>query len=255
MLLCIDVGNSTVALGIFVQHVLRQRWRISSRREATSDEYATAFRALFRDADIVSAEITDCVVGCVVSSLATTFERVGSVLTGKAPLLVTHRTDTGIPIVIDNPAEIGADLIANAVGGYNLFKGACCVVDFGTALSFTAVDAKGRLRGVSIAPGITAALEALSRNTDTLPNVPLVLPPTAIGTNTVHSIQSGLLYGYVGMVDRILEGFENELGSGLQVAATGGLCDVVAPHVARITRVEPWLTLHGLRLIHERGAA
>lgn len=252
MLLCIGVGNSNIAVGVYAQDVLRHHFRLASRSNTTSDEYAVAIRALLRDADVVAGSITDCAISCVVSSLRGTFSEVGRSLTGKEPTVVSHRTSIGVRLAIDNPAELGPDLIANAVGGFAIFEGACCIVDFGTALSFTAVDSNGDVRGAAIAPGLKVALEALAGSTDALPRVPLEIPDRAIGTNTVHAIQAGLMFGYLGLVESLIGRFERELRGRIGVVATGGLCELIAPHAPRVDRIDPWLTLSGLRIIHSR---
>ncbi len=174
---------------------------------------------------------------------------------GAAPLVVAPGVRTGIRIRTDNPGEVGADLVANAVAAYDLFGCACVAVDFGTALSFTAVSAGGDLVGVAIAPGLTHALKALSDNTAQLPLVPLAAPPSAIGRNTVHSIQAGLVLGYVGLVEGLVARMRGELGGGVKVIATGGQALVIPPLTSIFDKVDPWLTLDGLRLISERNPA
>jgi type III pantothenate kinase len=171
----------------------------------------------------------------------------------KTPLVVKRTLDIGLEFAIENPAELGTDLIATAVAGYNRCRSNCIVVDFGTALSFTVVDQARRIRGASIAPGMQAAMNALSRNTDQLPHVPLVAPPSAIGTNTIHAIQSGIIFGYVGLVGAIIDRIRGELDGPATVIATGGLSGVIATLIDSVDSVEPWLTLEGLRLIGERN--
>jgi type III pantothenate kinase len=174
-------------------------------------------------------------------------------VTGATPLVVGPGVRTGIRIRTDNPAEVGADLVANAVAAYHRFASNCVVVDFGTALTFTAVAEPGDLLGVAIAPGLHAAASALSTKTAQLPQVQMTEPPAAIGHNTVHSIQSGLIYGYVGLVESLIDRMSAELGGEAEAIATGGLARVITPLTDRFGAVEPWLTLDGLRLIALRN--
>jgi type III pantothenate kinase len=169
------------------------------------------------------------------------------------PLVIGPGVRTGLRIRTDNPAEVGADLVANAVAAYARFQGPCIAVDFGTALSFTAVAAEGDLVGVALAPGLNAAASALSSNTAQLPRVQLVPPPAAIGRNTVHSIQSGLVFGYIGLVEALIVRMRAELGGSAQAIATGGQSRIIAPHTDQFAAVDPWLTLDGLRIIAERN--
>jgi len=172
---------------------------------------------------------------------------------GQEPLVVGPGVRTGLRIRTDNPAEVGADLVANAVAAYDRFRGNCIVVDFGTATTFTAVAEPGDLLGVAIAPGLNLTASALSLGTAQLPRVQLAPPPAAIGRNTVHSMQAGLVFGYVGLVEAIVGRMREELGGSAQVVATGGLVRVIAPLTDQFTAVEPLLTLEGLRLIAERN--
>ena len=174
-------------------------------------------------------------------------------LCGRAPLLLSPALDLGLRITTENPAEVGADLVANAVAALDRFRGNCIVVDFGTALSFTAVAAPGELRGVAIAPGLTSAVESLARNTAQLPTVPLSPPPAAIGRNSMHSIQAGIVFGYVGLVAEIIRRMRAELGGHADVAVTGGQSQIMAPLLGEVVH-EQWLTLEGLRIIAEKNA-
>jgi len=160
---------------------------------------------------------------------------------------------TGLRIRTDNPTEVGADLVANAVAAYARFQSSCIVVDFGTALTFTAVAEPGDLLGVAIAPGLNSAAGALSRDTAQLPRVQLAPPPTAIGRNTTHSIQSGLVFGYVGLVEALIGRMRQELGGRAHAVATGGLAPIIAPLTDQFAEIDPWLTLEGLRIIAERN--
>ncbi|WP_455382727.1 type III pantothenate kinase [Salinispira pacifica] len=253
-LLCVNIGNSNIALGIFERGRLINRWRLATQTRKTADEYEIDIRALLALAgrESVSAPVLsvgEAVIGSVVSSLAATFVDTCRKLSGRAPVVVAPGVETGLTIDIDNPTEIGADLVANAVAGYHTYRSNCIVVDFGTALSFTVVSKEGRLLGASIAPGVQVGMEALSRSTDQLPHVPLIEPPTAVGRNTIHAIQSGVVFGYIGLVESIVARIRSELSGETLVVATGGLSQTMAPLVSCIDRIEPWLTLEGLRII------
>ncbi|HUX52146.1 MAG TPA: type III pantothenate kinase [Spirochaetia bacterium] len=250
-LLCISVGNSSVAIGLFQGAELLHRWRLSTDKQRTSDEYGIAIRALL---DLVAEspkQIDRVVLSSVVPSLAADFPTLIENALQRKPLVISSRLNLGLQIAIDSPQELGTDLIANAAAGHSRFPDNCIVVDFGTALSLTVVDRDGKIRGASIAPGMHAAMEALSKSTDQLPRVPLVPPPAAIGTNTVHSIQSGVVFGYIGLVEGLLSRMSAELSGRTVVVATGGLSGAIAPHIAAVDAIEPWLTLEGLRIIAE----
>lgn len=185
----------------------------------------------------------------VVPSLTATFRQMLTRLIHQQPLVINTTLRTGLSIATDNPHELGTDLLANAVAGYQLTQTDCVVVDFGTALSVVTVDQSGKILGVSIAPGLESAMKGLSSNTAQLPFVPLTPPPSVLGKNTTHAIQSGIVLGYVGLVEGLVNRIEQELGRSVEVIATGGLAEVIAPLTNRFNRVEPWLTLDGLRLI------
>ncbi|HUX11502.1 MAG TPA: type III pantothenate kinase [Spirochaetia bacterium] len=256
VLLCVDIGNSNIAIGAYVHSELASRWRLSTRVDKTADEYEIDIRALLglatRDSMAMAVmAVSDAVISSVVPSLTATLAQTCRNLSGKDPLVVTPATRTGLTFEIDNPREIGSDLIANAVAGLHRYRSNCIIVDFGTALSFTVVTADARLLGVSIAPGVHAAMDALSRNTDQLPHVPLVMPSSAIGKNTIHAIQSGVLFGYLGLVEALIGRIKEEVPGGATVVATGGLSQLLAPNYQLVDHVEPWLTLDGLRLLAE----
>ena len=175
-------------------------------------------------------------------------------VTGRKPIILSPGVDLGLKITTENPAEVGADLVANAVAAFDRFRGNCIVVDFGTALTFTAVAAPGELRGVAISPGLTSAVDALARNTAQLPRVPLAAPPQVAGRNTVLSIQSGVVFGYVGLVEGLIRRLRDELGGSADVVVTGGQSQLIAPLLREKVTVEPWLTLEGLRIIAGRNS-
>lgn len=249
MLAAIDVGNSNVALGLFDGEVLAHNWRLTTRRTMTSDEVAITVAALLDTDGVVPTDVEHCVLSSVVPALTRPFSTALAALCGHAPLIVSTDLPVGLAVSIDSPHELGTDLFANAVAGWKRFGGPCIVVDFGTALSVTAVDADNAIRGVALAPGANTALAALSGNTAQLPTVPLDLPETYIGANTVASIQSGIMNGYRGLVTALVEGTKAELGGAAHVAATGGQATVLGPHCECIDTIDQWLTLDGLRLI------
>lgn len=255
MLLAVDIGNSNIAFGIYDQQ-WKQQWRLSTVASKTSDEYAIQFRALFDHQKINAAAIQQVVISSVVPPLTQVFQKMLRQLTGQEPLVVSSNLRTGLTITTDNPQELGTDLLANAVAGYQRFGTNCIIVDFGTALSLITVSGEGEIKGVSIAPGLESALKALSLNTAQLPFVPLAPPPSVLGKNTTHAIQSGVVLGHVGLVEYLVDRIKAELNGPTQVIATGGLSEVVAPLTDRFTAIEPWLTLDGLRLLAEqnRGA-
>jgi len=253
MLLAVSVGNSHITFGVFEDGAWIRRWRIQTVHAKTSDEYLVVFRTLLEAATVPAGRITSAILSSVVPPLASTMIEAIREL-GRAPLLLTPALDLGLRITTENPAEVGADLVANAVAAYDRFHGNCIVVDFGTALSFTAVAAPGELRGVAIAPGLTSAMESLARNTAQLSAVPLAPPPVAVGRNSMHSIQAGIMFGYVGLVGEIIRRMRAELGGNADVAVTGGQSQIMAPLLGEKVLHEQWLTLEGLRIIAERNA-
>ncbi len=253
MLLAVSVGNSHITLGVHSKGAWVHRWRIQTVHEKTPDEYMIVFRALFASADIGSIE--SAILSSVVPPLTGAMAETIQAISGRTPLRLTPGLDLGLAITTENPAEVGADLVANAVAAYDRFHGNCIVVDFGTALTFTAVAAPGELRGVAISPGLTSAVDALARNTAQLPRVPLAAPSQAAGRNTVASIQAGVVFGYVGLVEGLIRRMRDELGGSADVVVTGGFSPLIAPLMKEKAVVEPWLTLEGLRVIAGRNAA
>lgn len=251
MLLCVDIGNTNVVLGLWDKNRWLAQWRVRTVRDQMPDEYAILLKALLRESGHKWSAINRVVMASVVPPLTTVFRDLFRQHLGVEPLIVGPGVRTGLRIRIDNPPELGADLVADAVAAYHRFRTACIVVDFGTATTFSAVSKEGDFLGVAIALGLGVAAEALAAHTAQLPRVALVPPPAAIGKNTVHSMQSGLIFGYVGLVKELLHRIKNELGGEAKVIATGGLSSVLAPLVGEIDAVDPWLTLDGLRLISE----
>lgn len=253
MILVFDVGNSNIVLGIYTGWDLKVSWRISTDHTKTADEYATVLKSLF---DLDGCRFTDIkaiVISSVFPPLMPVLEELCQKYFKLEPLVVGPGVKTGLSIRYENPKEVGADRVVNAVAAYELYGGPVIIVDFGTATTFCVVSANGEYLGGVIAPGIEIATEALFRQAAKLPRVELVKPKTVIGKNTVASMQSGILYGFVGQVDGVVERIKAELNSDALVVATGGLAKLIAPDSKTINKVNPYLTLEGLRLIYERN--
>jgi type III pantothenate kinase len=252
LILAIDVGNSNIAFGLF-NHQLVNHWRVKTDARQTSDEYAVLFSAVLRNSQIDLGIIDQVIVSSVVPQLSGTFRSVASSLFGVNPIMVSTELDTGLTLTIDNPREIGSDLLANAVAAFYNYGGNTLVADFGTALSFVAVTTEGKIEGGVIAPGLESAIKALSTNTAQLPYVELVAPETVLGKNTVHAIQSGVLLGYAGLVEKIIREAHRELGDPFQAVATGGLVNTIAPLTNLFAHISNTHTLEGLRILAERN--
>ena len=253
MLLAIDIGNTNVLFGIHHAGQWVAHWRIRTVRDKMPDEYAVLFKEFLRDQGVQLTDIRQVILSSVVPPLTGVFRELCHRYVSHPPLVLGPGVRTGLNIRTDNPAEVGADLIANGVAAYDRFRDNCIVVDFGTATTFSAVAKPGEFLGVAIAPGLGLAADALAGRTAQLPRVYLEAPPAAIGKNTVHSMQSGLVFGYVGLTEGLIRRLRGELGGQARVIATGGLAEIIAPLTEQIEVVEPWLTLEGLRLIAERN--
>ncbi len=251
MLFCIDVGNTHIALGLYRGDELQHHWRIATDDRKMPDEYAALLLELFGHSDVRLADIEGAIMASVVPPLTGVFQEVCQGTFGSSALLVDAGVKTGVRIRYDNPREVGADRVANAAAAYRLYGGPACIVDFGTPTTFDALSAEGDYLGGAIAPGLQISAEALYRHTAKLPRIDLVRPPAAIGRNTVHSMQSGVLFGHVGMVEGMVARFRRELGAKTRVIATGSVAALMATETKVIQVVDPWLTLKGLRLIWE----
>ena len=251
MLLAIDVGNTNITFGVFDGDTLGPRWRLATDHNRMADEYGILLINLFRHAGLEPAQIHGIALASVVPPLTGTFVDACEKYLGQRPFVIDAGVKTGVRVKYDDPKQVGADRVVDAAAVQKLYGGPACVVDLGTATTFDAISATGEYLGGAIAPGITIAAEALFQRTAKLPKVDLQRPPAAIGRNTVHSIQSGLLFGYVGMVEGMVTRFRAELGPNMKVIATGGLAGLIANETKVIDIIAPWLTLEGLKIVWE----
>src|SRR5216683_2276177 len=267
MLLVLDVGNTNTVLGVFAKAAkdggtgslqyehLVANWRVATIATQTVDEYGVLFRNLFAMERIEVKGIGGIVISSVVPPVDSTLRQVCERYFNTKPLFIEPGVKTGMPVLYDNPAEVGADRIVNSVAAFEKFGGPCIVVDFGTATTFDCVSAKAQYMGGVICPGIGISADALFERTARLPRVDIRKPARVIGSNTVGSLQSGLYYGYLGLVDGVLERLLDELGTETKVVATGGLAGLIGTGSKYIKHVDDLLTLDGLRLIWERNVA
>jgi type III pantothenate kinase len=250
MLLVVDIGNTSITIGLFKTEKLSSRWRLASDNERTSDEYGILLIQLER-AGVKAEEVREVAIASVVPPLTGTLELACRDYLNAAPLIVDAGTRTGIPLRYEDPKQVGADRVVIAAAVRKIYRVPVCIVDFGTATIFDAISAEGEYLGGAIAPGIGIASDALFRRAAKLPRVEIVRPPMAIGRNTVHSLQSGLLFGYVGLVDGMVNRFRAELGPDMKTVGTGSLVELIAKETQSIDIVEPWLALQGLKIIHD----
>jgi type III pantothenate kinase len=257
MLLAIDVGNTNIVLGVFDGQQLVESWRLATLRERTSDEIGIWVAQLFEHRAIDAGRIDGIVMGSVVPPLTGTFMQMAQRYFAMTPLNVDSSVDTGMPILYKHPSEVGADRILNGVAGYRLYaRDRQCpliVVDFGTATTFDAISSKGEYLGGVICPGMQISADALFQRAARLPRVDVRKPCEVIGRTTVGAIESGLYYGYVGLVDGVVRRMRGQMGEHTACIATGGLAGIIAPEVDLIEHVDPDLTLQGLRMVWERN--
>ena len=255
MLLCIDVGNTNIVLGIFQDDTMLSHWRIRTERDMTSDELRILINNLFVPAQLDIHGITNVIVSCVVPPLLNAFKEFCVLYFNHEPMIVGPDIKTGMPIKYDNPREVGADRIVNAVAAYQKYRTGLVVVDFGTATTFDYISPEGVYEGGAIAPGIIISAEALFQKASKLPRVEIfVKPKTVMAKETISSMNAGLIYGYAGLVDGIVNRIKKEVGSDTTVVATGGLAPLIKSEATTIDYVEEFLALEGLKTIFELNA-
>lgn len=255
MILVIDIGNTNIVLGVYEEDKLLHNWRLSTSRQSTTDEYGVMIYNLFTMTKLSVKDIEGVILSSVVPPIMHTMEMLCKKYLNKAPLIVGPGVKTGLNIRIENPREVGADRIVNAVAAIEMYGGLkpLVVVDFGTATTFDVIDVKGNYIGGAIVPGIGISTEALYQRAAKLPRIELTKPKSVIGRNTVHSMQAGIIFGYAGQVDGIVDRITNELGAEPTVIATGGMAELIASESRTIDTTNPLLTLEGLRLIYNRN--
>jgi len=253
MLLAIDIGNTSIAIGIFQEKKLVKHWKIHSQREKTSDEYRIILLNLLSLAGLKPIQIKAAILCSVVPPLTPVFQHLLRNLFKTKVLVVGPGLKTGMPILYENPLEVGADRVVAAVAAFSKYGGPAIIVDFGTATTFDAVSTQGEYLGGAIAPGIQIAAEALYLKTAKLPRIEIKKPKRVIGRTTVDSMHSGLYHGYVGLISYLVEEIKKELGGKTKVVATGGLATFFSPAIKSIDFYEPCLVLEGLRIIYERN--
>jgi type III pantothenate kinase len=253
MLLVVDIGNTNIVWGVYDDRALAAHWRLATDVKKTSDEYGILFASLLTAAGISPHGLSGAIVSSVVPALTGTFEDMLEQYFHQRPMVVTSDMDTGLTLQYPNPREIGSDRLVNAAAAYHKYRRDLIVVDFGTATTFCAITAEGHYLGGVIAPGLGISAEALFTRAAKLAKVELIRPKTVIGTDTASSIQSGLLFGYAGLVDTVVRRMEQELGHSVYVIGTGGLSSILAAETSSIQKVEPLLTLEGLELLYRRS--
>ncbi len=260
MLLAVDVGNSHTVSGVFSDTTLIHQWRLKSDRDRTADELAIRYHSLFQMDGINKDHITGFIISSVVPTLETSWLSFAAKYLARCtapPLAVSHLTDTGITVRTENPAEVGADRIVNAVAAWQLYRTALLVIDFGTAITFDCVNSNGEYIGGTIHPGIGISLDALAGRTAKLPRIDIdAAPESVVGNTTVSAIRSGILHGFGGMIDRMVSLLSKEIAGGdeeINIIATGGMASLIAPYSSSLAAIDPLLTLNGLRIIHNRN--
>lgn len=251
MLLTIDIGNTNLTLGLYQGETFDAHWRLATDHARMPDEYGLQMLGLLQNAGRTPADLNGVVLSSVVPPLTSRILQACKQYLRQEPLVVTHQLKTGIHILYDDPNAVGADRIADAVAVQKLYGGPACIIDFGTATTFNALDRDANYLGGAITAGVNLAAEALFTHASKLPPIDLQRPPNVIGRNTIHAMQSGLLFGYVSMVEGMVARFRKELGQETRVIATGGLSEIVARETPVIQVIAPWLTLDGLRILWE----
>ena len=260
MLLAIDIGNTNIVLGLWDGDQWRLQWRLSTVRERTADEYGLDVRGLLQACKVKKRAVSQIIISSVVPKLTAVFTEVGRRYLDHEPLVVTHESNMGITIATDFPDQVGADRLVNATAAYHRVGGACIVVDMGTATKYDVVSREGAFLGGIISPGLQITADALFARAAKLSQVAFVPPPQAIGRNTVHALQAGLIYGYASQIDGLIPRLRAEMcqldktltPETIPVIGTGGLIGLIAPHTQSITQTDPWLTLSGLQIIASR---
>jgi type III pantothenate kinase len=253
MILALDVGNTNITIGLFDNGTLTRHWRLRTIHDQTADEWGILLRNLFSLGDLHLANVDGIIIASVVPPLDSTLAAMSREYFDRDPMFVTHETDTGLRILYDNPREVGADRIVNGVAAFHRYGGPCIVVDLGTAITFDAVSANAEYLGGVICPGIGMSIQGLFSRTARLPMVDFREPDRVIGANTVASMQSGLYYGVIGMIDGILERLKVQLGTETKTIATGGQSELIIAGSKHVRQANPDLTLEGLQLIWQRN--
>lgn len=250
-LLTIDIGNTNTVVGLFQRSKLLQSWRLTTVRDRTSDEHGILVKSLLSLSDYDTLEFDGIAVSCVVPPLLPSIKEMSTKYFAREAFVVEPGIRTGMPILIEHPQEVGADRIVHSVAGFHKYGGPCIVIDFGTATTFDAISVKGEYLGGIIAPGIMISAEALFQRAAKLPRVEIREPDEVIGRSTVAAMQSGLFYGYLGLIEKILSLMQKELGENAVTIATGGMSSLFAPRISKIQHADPDLILNGLQILFE----